>query len=94
MVGYPSIDLNDSIRKHICIALDEKGLKYRKYTNNIIHSTIVRASENIDGLSSKLLQIANNFKDKYFGELTVDNFEMGISSWRMQEKELKRIAII
>ena len=89
LCGYPSIDINSTIRTEINDQLDLLGLKRRNYMNNIVHSTVVRVSKGELGLSDKLLQFAAMYQDCYFGEVEVSGFDLSKSSWRMRSYELE-----
>jgi 2'-5' RNA ligase len=93
MCGYPSIDIN-LVRAEIASECDVQGLTYRHYYNNIVHSTIIRASENQEKFAEKLAEFAAEWQDTHFGELVVDKFHLGESSWRMQTEELNEVAVI
>ncbi|KAJ3349653.1 hypothetical protein HDU91_006364 [Kappamyces sp. JEL0680] len=90
MVGYPSLDVTSTIRRELEDLFHSNGLFYRKYTNNIVHSTIVRCSTPEPGLAKRLVEFAALHQDTYFGEATIGCFELGHSSWRMQAKELAK----
>ncbi|KAI8914585.1 hypothetical protein EDD86DRAFT_273634 [Gorgonomyces haynaldii] len=88
VVGYPTFDINVTIRADLIQAFEARGLPYRKYLNNITHSTIVRASEDVPGLAQDMIMVAEQYQDTFFGELVVDRFEISTSSWRMQQSEI------
>ena len=91
MTGFPSIDVNSTIRKDLDAELEAQNLYKRSYTNNIVHSTILRFSFQEQNLAKRLLCLAEGYRDCYFGKLTVDSFEVGHSSWRMQSNEISRV---
>jgi hypothetical protein len=91
MVGFPSIDLAP-VREGMERAFAAQGLPYRKYMNNIVHSTIMRlvGTEGVE--AGQMLALGARYADTYFGTLTATRFEVGVSSWRMQERELQPLA--
>jgi hypothetical protein len=103
VAGYPSVDVN-GFRKTIEQKLKEKGLLYREYQNNIVHSTILRIQKPMNG--QELVNFASKYEDtylcidiafwrlqpRYFGTLTVTEFHLAHSSWRMQTEEVVPVA--
>ena len=90
IVGYPSIDVNSTIRKRLYSEFDRKGLHYRKYTNNIVHSTVMRVSHHCE---TDALGLALKYNDSFFGTLLVEEIHLSHASWRMQSSELKNLRL-
>lgn len=93
VAGYPSIDLN-LVRVEICKLMDAQHLPFRKYTNNIVHSTICRATTHKEDLANQLVSVAETYRDTYFGDLKVTKFHLGVSSWRMMDTEIEPLGLI
>ncbi|KAJ3146417.1 hypothetical protein HDU86_008522 [Geranomyces michiganensis] len=84
MLGYPSKDVN-KWRRRVESRFEAAGLPHRKYQNDIVHSTLLRLHTAVK--PSELLEMGDEWKDIYFGTLTVTQFNGGFSSWRMQPVE-------
>ncbi|KAI8586030.1 hypothetical protein BDZ88DRAFT_430477 [Geranomyces variabilis] len=91
MLGYPSKDVN-KWRRRAESRFQAAGLPYRKYQNDIVHSTVLRLHTAVK--PSELVEMSDDWKDVYFGTLTVTKFNVGFSSWRMQPGECQVIGTV
>ncbi|TPX64641.1 hypothetical protein SpCBS45565_g05742 [Spizellomyces sp. 'palustris'] len=91
MLGYPSVDVN-IWRQRIESRLEKEGLPFRRYQNDIVHSTILRLSA--DESPERLIAASDAWQDVFFGTLAVSKFQVGRSSWRMQPTECVTVDVV
>ncbi|KAJ3167396.1 hypothetical protein HDU88_002318 [Geranomyces variabilis] len=84
MMGYPSKDVN-TWRRRLDARFSAAGLPFRKYQNDIVHSTILRLHSQVS--PADLVKKGDQWRDTFFGTLTVQELKVGFASWRMRPGE-------
>lgn len=90
LAGYPTEDLNKfrtALRKN----LENSGLEFHEpYLNDICHSTLVRFADPLSDIDMVTVEkLLRDYGDCRFGEISVNSFRLGPSSWKMRREELK-----